>query len=279
MQGSENEVPVTRAHRQLKASTTLNRKYVRRPGRSTDMTVPVKKSRKVMHFNTQQIQTEKEASEQVVVHPMQATANKRMREEKQETQTSAPRVSAKELKDQAIKKALATASMTKEEQPKMKSKFKTQFGFGRLVLALACATVVVFAIVYFVNLNMPDISLKVAAMQTGINASYPSYIPRDYGVSSITSENGKITLDFKNSKTDEAFSLVEEASSWDSNALMRNYIQPEYKDNYSVVREQGLTLYISDSGAAWVNGGVVYKLNIASGSLTNKQIRSIAVSL
>ena len=279
MQKSENEVPVTRVHRRPKTSTTLNRKYVRRPCRSTDMTVPVKKSRKVTHFNTQQIQTEEKAPERVIVHPMQDAANKKMREEKQEVQVSTPKVSAKELKDRAIKKALAAASITEEEQPKMKSKAKMQFGFGRLVLAMSCAAVVVFAIVYFVNLNMPDISLKVAAMQTGISASYPSYVPRDYSVSSITSENGKITLNFKNSKTDEAFSLVEESSSWDSNALMRNYVQPEYKDNYSIVREQGLTLYIGDQGAAWVNGGIVYKLNISSGSLTNKQIRSIAVSL
>ena len=153
------------------------------------------------------------------------------------------------------------------------------FGFGRVMLALSCAAAAVFAIVYFVNLNMPDISLRVAAMQTGINASYPNYVPRDYSVSSITSEDSKVTMEFQNSNTGDAFTLVEEASSWDSNALMSNYVKNEFGDSYTVVREQGLTIYISGNNAAWANGGIVYKINTTAGSLTNKQIKSIATSL
>ena len=126
---------------------------------------------------------------------------------------------------------------------------------------------------------MPDVSLKVAAMQTGINASYPSYVPRDFAVSSITSEEGEVTISFYNSKTDASFDLIEEKSYWDSSALLTNYVKDKYEDNYTAVREQGITLYISESDAAWVNGGVVYKIITKSGSLTNKQIRSIAVSL
>ena len=116
-------------------------------------------------------------------------------------------------------------------------------------------------------------------MQTGINASYPSYVPRNYSTSSITSENGKITLNFTNSVEDTSFSLVEEKSSWDSNALLANYVKPTFKENYSIIKEQGLTLFISGSNAAWVNGGVVYIIKADNNILTNKQIRSIAVSL
>ena len=154
-----------------------------------------------------------------------------------------------------------------------------RFGFGRVMLALSCATAAVFAIAYFVNLNMPDISLRVAAMQTGINATYPSYVPRDYSVSGITSENGRVVLEFRHTNSDDKFTLEEEASTWDSNALLNNFVKETYRDEYSIVREQGLTIYISGSNAAWVNGGIVYKLKAADGVLTNKQIRSIAVSL
>ena len=73
--------------------------------------------------------------------------------------------------------------------------------------------------------------------------------------------------------------MIEEKSSWDTNALLSNYVKTEYGENYSIVREQGLTIYISNSDAAWVNGGIVYKLKTASGDLTNKQIRAIATSL
>ena len=53
----------------------------------------------------------------------------------------------------------------------------------------------------------------------------------------------------------------------------------KYGENYVIVREQGLSIYVSGSNAAWVNGGVVYKLKTISGSLTKKQLCSIAVSL
>ncbi len=146
-------------------------------------------------------------------------------------------------------------------------------------MALSCAAAVVLVIVYFVNLNMPDISLKVAAMQTGFEASYPSYVPRDYTLSGITSEEGNITLNFRNHAEDTTFSLNEEKSTWDSGALLNNYVRPTYGENYSTVKEQGLTIYINGSNATWVNGGIVYKLTAESSNLTKKQIKSIAVSL
>ena len=116
-------------------------------------------------------------------------------------------------------------------------------------------------------------------MQTGIDASYPSYVPRDFSLSDITSEDGKITLNFKNNTTGDAFSLVEERSSWDSNALLNNYVRDEYGDDYITMREQGLTIYISNSNATWTNGGIIYKIKTLSGTLTKKQLKSIAVSL
>lgn len=200
----------------------------------------------------------------------------------------------KEKQEEAVvEKVLAKAASEKSKFDKSSKKSfgrshyhsrqRVSFGFKRVVLALACAAAAVFAIVYFVNLNSPDISLKVAAMQSGIEAKYPTYIPRDFNLSDITSENGKITLNFRNSSTGDAFSIIEEKSSWDSTALYENYVKYTYGDNYTLIRDQettrGLALYISNSDACWVNGGVVYKLKTTSGSLTKKQIKAIAVSL
>ena len=198
-------------------------------------------------------------------------------------QAAAPKVPAKVIKEQEIQKALATAK--KVDAPATKAKKKASkksqvhFGFGRIMLAMACAAAAVFAIVYFVNLNAPDISLKVAAMQTGIEASYPSYVPRDFNLSDITSENGKVTLNFRNASTGDAFSIIEEKSSWDSNALLTNYVKDAFGSDYATIKEQGLTLYIGGGNAAWVNRGVVFKIRVSAGLLTKKQIRSIAVSL
>lgn len=292
MQKSDKKQTAKSAHRQMQHSTTLNRKYVKKPTRrkNTDMIVPVRHSTKVQHFSSSMPEVQAQGQETIVParqHPLQTMANEQVNALRvvKSDHAESRKVTAKEMKDQAIKKALAAAASNTAKQDKkakakkLKKSGKVHFGFGRVVLAITCAAAAVFAIVYFVNLNMPDISMRVAAMQTGIEASYPNYIPRDFGLSDITSENGKITLNFKNSSTGDAFALIEEQSSWDSNALLTNYVKETYGENYSIIREQGLTIYISGSDAAWVNGGVVYKLKTTSGSLTKKQIKSIAVSL
>ena len=119
-------------------------------------------------------------------------------------------------------------------------------------------------------------SLKVAAVQSGIDAAYPSYVPRGYSLSDVTSGTGKVSMHFKSA--DGEFGLTEENSSWDSEALLNNYVKQNYDNDYSVVREQGLTLYMGNDWETWVNGGVLYKLTIDSGSLTKKQMKSIATS-
>jgi len=320
MQKTDHNKTATIAHRKVRSSTTLNRKYVRKPRRAEveqsqleepsatgeAVSVSVSRSPKIQRFSTSgrdsafynNAESSRDQDDMVAAqaHPMQVAANERMRRRSIDIAGPAAKaMTARELKDQAIQKALASASRPLDSESSVKSKAasstkhkkksksknfgKMHFGFGRVMLALSCAAVAVFAIVYFVNLNMPDLSLRVAAMQTGIEASYPSYVPRDFSLSDITSEDGKVTLNFRNAQTGDAFSLVEESSSWDSNALLTNYVRDAYDDNYTIVREQGLTLYVSGSDASWVNGGVVYKLSTVSGSLTKKQIKSIATSL
>ena len=211
-------------------------------------------------------------------HLMQiATQRMQQRMAAKKEQPVVQKETAQQMKETAIEKALATASRTKKQE---RESTRIHFGFKRVLLAMACAAVCVFAIVYFVNLNAPNISLKVAAMQSGIEATYPTFVPREYSISNITSEDGKVTMVFKHSE-DEAkgFILIEEKSSWDSNALLNNFVRYEYGDDYTSVREQGLTIYISSSDAAWVNGGIVYKIKAPVNTLTKKQIKSIAVSL
>lgn len=186
------------------------------------------------------------------------------------------RQTAAQIKQDAIEKAMASATKVETKQSKIPH---FHFGWKRTLLALTCTAVAVFAIIYFVNLNAPNVSLKVAAMQTGIEATYPAYIPRGFNLSDITSENGRIILNFKDSTSGDMFSLTEENSAWDSNALLNNYVKSEYGEDYTVIKEQGLTIYTNNNNATWVNRGIVYKLQVRQGTLTKKQIKTIAVSL
>ena len=255
MQKSDSNPSASIAHRKVQSSTTLNRRYVTRPMSARPMSM----ERRGVDMNRVSVQMK--------------------------ARTAAPAVAkqptAEELKKQAIAKALANAAKPEKTEvvEKKAKKAKLHIGLGRVLLALSCAAAAVFAIVYFVNLNMPDISMRVAAMQSGIDPKYPSYVPRDYSVNDMVAEEGKITLVFKNSNTGESFQLIEERSSWDSNALANNYVKQAFGEAYDTIRDQGLTVYINGNASAWVNGGILYKLNVTSGSLTKKQIRQIAISL
>lgn len=191
-----------------------------------------------------------------------------------------PKLNARDIKEQEIKKALKKADKLPQITPKTAHKRSVfgEFGWTRAILAIACTATAIFAAVYFVNLASADMSIQVAAIQSGIDATYPSYIPRGYNLSDVTSMSGKIAMHFRDSENN-SFGITEETSSWDSSALLNEYIKPTYGDSYVIVREQGLTLYMGDNWEVWVNGGTLYKLTVESGSLTKKQMKSIAVSL
>lgn len=186
--------------------------------------------------------------------------------------------SAKEIKEKEIEKAIKSAAKLPTVDSRKSAKRFSKFGWTRIILATACAATAIFAVVYFVNLTSTDMSLKVAAMQSGIDAHYPNYIPRGYSLSDVMSASGKVTMNFKSGE-DGAFGLSEESSNWDSNALLNNFVRPTYGEDYATIKEQGLTIYIGDKWATWVNGGIVYKLTVTSGSLTKKQMKTIATSL
>lgn len=196
------------------------------------------------------------------------------------------RPSSSELKSRAIESALETVatmdqrSTATSNQHRKTAMPRKKTGFKRFAIAFTCAALCVAGVISFVGSNMPDISVRVAAMQTGIQAAYPSYVPRDYALGDISSEDGKITMVFQG-PDDAKFKLIEEKSSWDSSALLRNYVEPSWGEDYITTHEQGITIYIDNksSDAAWVNGGVLYKITSEGTALTKKQVRSIVTSL
>lgn len=288
----------SKAQRKVKISTNKSRKDMKRPVKAPKIArfaeEPVQKVQAQI-AKAPEVEKVQEAKATAKIEPVSAPAvvsaakafdmvkvNRKMRErvERQTQPQTQTTLTAKEIKEQEIKKAISATNRSFSHQKKSRRHYKKMdFGFRRVALAMACAAVAVFAIVYFVNLNSPDISLKVAAMQTGIDAHYPNYIPRDYSLSDITSENGKVTLNFKNASTGDAFSLVEEKVDWGANDLYANFVRANYGENYVIISEGGLSIYISGSNAAWVNDGIFYKITTTAGSLTKKQLTTIATKL
>lgn len=187
-------------------------------------------------------------------------------------QKIAERVMLNELK--ADKKAKKSAKKA-EKQTRHFKKHKT----GRVILAFATSAACVLALAALVKVNLPNISVKVAAAQTGVEAAYPNYIPRDYSLTGVyTNDQNSVIIEF-DGPDNKKFTLAEDKSSWDSNALLTNYVKSAYGTNYDTIREGGITIYISHSNATWVNNGTFYRITSADGTLTKKQIKNIATSL
>ena len=187
--------------------------------------------------------------------------------------------SAKKLTNKSRQNSKALISAMKEEtKPKTAPIMvkKPKVSKKHLIFAVAssiCCMGVLYATLKF---SMPDISAKVAAAQNG--ASYPSFVPRDFTARSASFQKNTFSLEFVGpDKT--RFTLDQEKLPWDSNALLNNYVKPTWGEQYDTIREQGLTIYMYQSNAAWVNGGTVYKLNTTSGSLSKKQLKNIITSL
>ncbi|MBQ6355164.1 hypothetical protein IJJ18_01970 [Candidatus Saccharibacteria bacterium] len=262
-------------HNTLQSSTAFSRKYVCRPvapNRVSDIR-PVKAARPKAVLP--KAVSPKAASPKAA--SLKATSPK----------VTSPAVAAKEAKDRAVKSALrSVATMENAEKKAVEegvkatkpTKIKTKKKTRRLVFAVLCSAATVALLALFINANMPDISVRVAAMQTGIEASYPTYIPRGYSLNSVTSEKtGQITMHFSNGDGN-SFRLVEENSTWDSTALLNNYVKPDFGD-FATLREQGVTIYTHATEAAWVNGGIFYRISAQGEALTKEQIRNLVTSL
>lgn len=314
--------PSSAKHRALQRSTTLNRKFVKRPEAKAQVSkrqqtereaflrrkeiaeqmnrnnrtlitkktqggvrlTPVAQAASVDKVSTQKAVADKGSTVKSMAHPTVAVANARVAARKAE----APRqFTAQEMKDRAIKQALqrmATensggAAGAEEQMMEVITKRRGIWKKRKLFAALAMSVVSVALLGYLVHLNLPDLSVRVAAMQSGIESAYPSYIPKGYRMDGLVAENGgKITIDFKH-KDGNSFTLVQEKSSWDSAALLSQFVVPKWGEDYSVMKEQGLTIYVVGSSAAWVNGGVFYHVDDPTKSLTKQQLHDIAVSL
>ena len=190
-------------------------------------------------------------------------------------------LSAQELKERAIQQALRKVSTMNEDVEDTGMKAQKQHFWQKkhftMVASMAAITLVILG--YLVSVNLPDISVRVAAMHTGIEKAYPSYVPSSYRLDGLVKEeNGRITMSFKNDR-DQKFTLMEEKSSWDSSAVLTNYVMKNWGASYSIAKGQGLTIYVSGSNAAWVNGGVFYVITDETNTLNSSDLHDIAVSL
>lgn len=178
--------------------------------------------------------------------------------------------SARDIKHAAMGHALANAqtNTSSSKQPR------------RRALNVAAASLGVLLIAgYFTYVNMPNLSVRVAAAQAGIDASYPEYRPVGYRLNGpVAYQDGQVSMNFASNSGPLAFALNQSKSSWDSSALLEKYVNPRSEGKYATYSDAGLTIYTYGTDAAWVNGGILYTVE-GTATLSNEQIRRIATSM
>lgn len=214
------------------------------------------------------------ANESSVAKAVRARATARRQQAQQVHMTS------QEMKDRAISDALRKVStMDKNEARQQQAQKKGFWQRGHLAAAICFAIISVGLLGYLVYLNLPDLSVRVAAMNSGIENAYPSYVPMNYRLQGLAKEdNGTVTMVFARNDGNK-FTMIEKKSSWDSSALLNNFVKDNWGENYTVAKGQGLTIYISGSNAVWVNGGVMYQIEAAESVLSTDDLHDIAISL
>lgn len=126
---------------------------------------------------------------------------------------------------------------------------------------------------------MPSLSVRVAAAQAGVNASYPSYHPDGYSLNGpVAYSQGEVNMKFASTTGPQNFTIGQSKSNWDSTALLQDYVKQHAGDNYITYDDHGLTIYTYESNAAWVNDGILYTIT-GDAPLSSDQIRQIAASM
>lgn len=268
-------------HSTVQKSTTLNRQAVKKhiTVRKPALVIPqgrkhmdIARSPSISRFAAHPTVIEPVSEIDIigpVSHPMVQRAHQSAKTKQQPLQPLKP---SQVIKNEAIEKAINTPQKAKQKQP-LKRRFPRIFSVSSASLA------VLLLAGYLTYLNMPTISIRIAAVQSGIDASYPDYRPSGYRLDGpIAYNDGKVSMRFASNAGPQSFIINEQRSSLNSSAVLEDYIEPKAGKEYGTHTQSGLTIYTYNNSAAWVNGGILYTIE-GDAPLSNDQVLRIATSL
>lgn len=285
-------------HRPTQKSATLNRAVVKKaapapapaiqPAQKTVARPAIQKSPSITRFAphpTGAKQAVRHMDIGPISHPMAAKAQQKAatqatpkpvtaQTQPHKAATHAPKPS-QIIKQEAIAEAMKKAPHhnAKAKRPKQPRKHSRMFSVASASLAL------VMLAGYFTYLNLPNLSVRVAAAQAGFNATYPGYHPDGYSIKGrVAYDDGQVSMKFAANGGPQSFTVKQEKSGWDSSALLANYVEPASNGGYVPHSEKGLTVYVFNNSAAWVNDGIRYTIE-GDAPLSSDQILDIATSM
>ena len=270
-----SEHPAQAVHSRPQKSETLYRKALKKPVVAPEVGFSPR-SPLISRFGTNvthhpQLNPKPIAPEEPIkpaqVHPSVAKALEHR------TEAAKPQLSGQQLKEQLIKERLASVDDT--------AKTRKQRWFSRkprLATILTTSLALLLLGGYITYMNLPMISMKVAASRAGVNATMPSYRPDGYNLDGpITYSPGQVNINYHSTTNDSMFKLTQAPSNWDSQAVLDNYVTKQ-TETYLTFQERGIKVYTFDNKAAWVNGGLFYTVD-GTANLSSDQILRLATSM
>lgn len=169
-----------------------------------------------------------------------------------------------------------------EPQPAVKRRHKAakRLGVNRKVFTSSTTAIALLLIGGLITfLNVPKLSMRYAANEASFTASDPKAIPAGFHTSGpIEYGDKKVRVNYATSNDDRSFQVLQEASNWDSEKLLNEYVIPNY-GSYQTYSANGITVYLVGGGnAVWVNNGIRYTITGSAG-LSTDQVTAMAAKM
>lgn len=178
-----------------------------------------------------------------------------------------------------FKEGLRKAQSHTEEvpsKPPFSDRLSEKLRISKRTMFVSLAAAVIVSAVGLTGYHyMPKVALEFAAHRTGVRASLPAYSPSGFNLQQpISYGDDEINLEYKSLSDDRYFKVTQKASSWDSRALLENFVATNQKQ-YQTMQVKGRTIYTYNNGdATWVDGGTMYKIE-GNSNLSSDQLLKI----
>ena len=267
-------------HSSTKKSQTLMRKAVPRPENTKSKvarSMDIAKSARVSRFAPNPIMKKTVSKTQITNQPPINPILHRVNKSMEMIKNSQPARTLTEIKEEAIKKSINETKPTAVTKKKSKLNKITKNKYLLVMLIIIFISVVIYLSYQYV----PAVSIRIAASQAGINASYPTYTPDDYGVyGPAISQDKKVLIKYKQKNGDKMYTISQSYSNWDSSALYENLVKTWPDKSPNTTRVNGLTVYSTSNyeNVAWVNRGILFTI-IGNADLDSRKIERIVSSM
>ena len=187
--------------------------------------------------------------------------------------THTPKLVSSQIRSVLSNELLDNPINQKSQRRKEKIKVKRFFRAPTLV-TMALAFVILGG--YFTYINIPTISIRVAANQAGINARVP-YMPNGYSIDGpVAHMSGQIRINYRSNSGTDGYSITQQKSLW-GNADIVRYLLPQHEE-YRTLDVNGMIVYRFGNDAVWIKDNILFTLN-GNDLMSDEKIKRIAESV